>query len=79
MNVASVHWSDQKLYFTSDIQARCFCPQAIAHYEQAADYYKGEESNRQVIFIRSHNREGLEMGSCPRWPTCLHTLPAILF
>lgn len=22
-----------------------FCPQAIAHYEQAADYYKGEESN----------------------------------
>lgn len=23
-----------------------FSPQAIAHYEQAADYYKGEESNR---------------------------------
>lgn len=23
-----------------------FCLQAIAHYEQAADYYKGEESNR---------------------------------
>lgn len=22
------------------------CFQAIAHYEQAADYYKGEESNR---------------------------------
>lgn len=21
-------------------------PKAIAHYEQAADYYKGEESNR---------------------------------
>lgn len=21
-------------------------PQAIAHYEQSADYYKGEESNR---------------------------------
>lgn len=28
-----------------------FCPQAIAHYEQAADYYKGEESNRQVLGI----------------------------
>ncbi|NWS53876.1 SNAB protein, partial [Chunga burmeisteri] len=25
---------------------------AIAHYEQAADYYKGEESNRQVVFRR---------------------------
>lgn len=24
--------------------------QAIAHYEQSADYYKGEESNRQVLF-----------------------------
>lgn len=23
--------------------------QAIAHYEQAADYYKGEESNRSVL------------------------------
>ncbi|KFW67287.1 Beta-soluble NSF attachment protein, partial [Pygoscelis adeliae] len=32
--------------------ARCFCPQAIAHYEQAADYYKGEESNRQVVFVK---------------------------
>ncbi|KAF1651988.1 Beta-soluble NSF attachment protein, partial [Eudyptes chrysocome] len=25
---------------------------AIAHYEQAADYYKGEESNRQVVFVK---------------------------
>lgn len=25
--------------------------QAIAHYEQAADYYKGEESNRYCFFI----------------------------
>lgn len=23
-------------------------PQAIAHYEQSADYYKGEESNRYL-------------------------------
>ncbi|KFV05435.1 Beta-soluble NSF attachment protein, partial [Pterocles gutturalis] len=42
--------SDPKLCFGSSIRARCFCPQAIAHYEQAADYYKGEESNRQVGF-----------------------------
>jgi hypothetical protein len=27
--------------------------QAIAHYEQSADYYKGEESNRQVLFFIS--------------------------
>ncbi|NXC75896.1 SNAB protein, partial [Anhinga anhinga] len=34
----------------SGAQARCFCPPPLAHYEQAADYYKGEESNRQVVF-----------------------------
>ena len=27
----------------------CVCIQAIAHYEQAADYYKGEESNRWAV------------------------------
>lgn len=33
------------------------CFQAIAHYEQSADYYKGEESNRQVLFfLLSRNR-----------------------
>lgn len=52
VNAVAVRWSDQKLYFRSGIQAQCFCPQAIAHYEQAADYYKGEESNRQVVFVR---------------------------
>lgn len=25
-------------------------PQAIAHYEQSADYYKGEESNRYRLW-----------------------------
>ncbi|KAH0621890.1 hypothetical protein JD844_023611 [Phrynosoma platyrhinos] len=29
---------------------------AIAHYEQAADYYKGEESNRQVFINNSANK-----------------------
>ena len=29
----------------------CVGIQAIAHYEQAADYYKGEESNRWVFHI----------------------------
>ncbi|KFV09283.1 Beta-soluble NSF attachment protein, partial [Tauraco erythrolophus] len=29
---------------------------AIAHYEQAADYYKGEESNRQVLFGKGWRR-----------------------
>lgn len=38
-----------KFWVTSPrVLSRCFCPQAIAHYEQAADYYKGEESNRLV-------------------------------
>lgn len=27
--------------------------QAIAHYEQSADYYKGEESNRYMLFFIS--------------------------
>lgn len=27
--------------------------QAIAHYEQSADYYKGEESNRYMVFFIS--------------------------
>lgn len=30
----------------SECPRLCVCFQAIAHYEQAADYYKGEESNR---------------------------------
>ncbi len=33
------------MIFCADSHA-LFCFQAIAHYEQAADYYKGEESNR---------------------------------
>jgi hypothetical protein len=33
--------------------------QAIAHYEQSADYYKGEESNRQVLFFLFFNRQVL--------------------
>lgn len=44
---------------------RCFCPQAIAHYEQAADYYKGEESNRQVAFTEGLSREGGRGGFVP--------------
>ncbi|XP_035758275.1 beta-soluble NSF attachment protein [Egretta garzetta] len=44
-SVVAAGWPERKPYLRSGVQARCFCPQAIAHYEQAADYYKGEESN----------------------------------
>lgn len=32
-----------------------FGAQAIAHYEQAADYYKGEESNRYMWCFKYHS------------------------
>lgn len=58
-------WPERKPYLRSGVQARCFCPQAIAHYEQAADYYKGEESNRQVGLWRGR----AQTGARPGWPT----------
>lgn len=33
------------------------CSKAIAHYEQAADYYKGEESNRYSCSLDVNNME----------------------
>lgn len=35
-----------KGYIGSSLPSFPVSPQAIAHYEQSADYYKGEESNR---------------------------------
>lgn len=37
------------MIFCAKLLVLLFCFQAIAHYEQAADYYKGEESNRYSI------------------------------
>lgn len=37
-------WTEYDLF--ESVYLTCVCFQAIAHYEQAADYYKGEESNR---------------------------------
>lgn len=35
-----------QMEISSTLMVFVFLLQAIAHYEQAADYYKGEESNR---------------------------------
>ncbi|KFZ46129.1 Beta-soluble NSF attachment protein, partial [Antrostomus carolinensis] len=37
---------------------------AIAHYEQAADYYKGEESNRQVVFVKESQQGRAGANKC---------------
>lgn len=40
-------WDEKILVLCATLwMSSSVCFQAIAHYEQAADYYKGEESNR---------------------------------